>query len=144
MSELNPCPLRSENGNCGPMGGFCQHDTDLCKAITRAYEHGHFCGMQDAFSRRAQPDNAPLTLDDLQGMDGDKIKIHYIGHCEGFYEDVIAPYYGDKEQYIQRYNGMLHACDLPLQYYGVEWTATAYRRKPETKEELARNDASDE
>ena len=26
---------------------------------------------------------------------------------------------------------MFRACDLPLKYYGVEWTATAYRRKPE-------------
>lgn len=72
--------------------------------------------------------NKPLTCEQLREMDGDKIAIHYIGECAGFYEDEIAPYYGDQEQYIQRYNGMLRACDLPLKYYGTQWTATLYRR----------------
>lgn len=76
-------------------------------------------------------DNKALTLEQLREMDGDKIAIHYIGDCAGFYEDEIAPYYGDQEQYIQRYNGMLRACDLPLKYYGTQWTATLYRRPPE-------------
>ena len=78
--------------------------------------------------------NEPLTLEQLREMDGDKIAIHYIGDCAGFYEDEIAPYYGDQEQYIQRYNGMLRACDLPLKYYGTQWTATLYHRPPEGEE----------
>lgn len=77
------------------------------------------------------PTDESLTLEQLREMDGDKIAIHYIGDCAGFYEDEIAPYYGDQEQYIQRYNGMLRACDLPLKYYGTQWTATLYRRPPE-------------
>ena len=77
------------------------------------------------------PPNEPLTIEQLREMNGDKIAIHYIGDCAGFYEDEIAPYYGDQEQYIQRYNGMLRACDLPLKYYGTQWTATLYRRPPE-------------
>lgn len=77
------------------------------------------------------PPNEPLTLEQLREMDGDKINIHYIGACAGFYEDETAPYYGDHEQYIQRYNGMLRACGLPLKYYGTQWTATLYRRPPE-------------
>ena len=81
------------------------------------------------------PPNESLTLEQLREMDGDKIAIHYIGDCAGFYEDEIAPYYGDQEQYIQRYNGMLRACDLPLKYYGTQWTATLYRRPPEGEED---------
>lgn len=50
-SKLTPCPLRSDNGNCSPLGGFCNHDTELCKAVTRAYEHGRFCGIQEDISR---------------------------------------------------------------------------------------------
>jgi len=73
--------------------------------------------------------NHPLTLDELRGMDGDKILIHYIGQCEGFYADVIAPYYGRDEQYIGKDNGKLTAVYLPLSGYGVGWFA--YRRKPE-------------
>ena len=81
------------------------------------------------------PPNEPLTLEQLREMDGDKIAIHYIGDCASFYEDEIASYYGDQEQYIQRYNGMLRACDLPLKYYGTQWTATLYRRPPEREED---------
>lgn len=77
------------------------------------------------------PQNEPLTLEQLREMDGDKINIHFIGDCAGFYEDEISPYYGDHEQYIQRYNGMLRVCDLPLKYYGTQWTATLYRHPPE-------------
>lgn len=78
--------------------------------------------------------NEPLTLEELREMDGDKINIHYIGACAGFYEDETAPYYGDHEKCIQRYNGMLRACDLPLKYYGTQWTATLYRCPPEGEE----------
>ena len=77
------------------------------------------------------PPNEPLTIQKLREMDGDKINIHFIGDCAGFYEDETSPYYGDHEQYIQRYNGVLRACDLPLKYYGTQWTATLYRRPPE-------------
>ncbi len=73
-------------------------------------------------------ENDPLTLEELREMDGDKIYIHYIGPCEGFYEDEMAPYYGKYEQYVQEYNGMLRACDLPLKYYRVTWLA--YRHRP--------------
>lgn len=62
-------------------------------------------------------------------MDGDKVYIQFIGACKGFYDDEYAPYYGKYEQYVQKYNGMLRACDLPLKYYGESWLA--YRRKPE-------------
>lgn len=72
--------------------------------------------------------NAPLTLDELREMDGDKIYIKFIGVSRGFYDDEYAPYYGQHEQYIQKYNGMLRACDLPLKYYGESWLG--YRRKP--------------
>lgn len=77
----------------------------------------------------AAQQNAPLTLEELRVMDGDKIHIHFIGTCKGFYNDETAPYYGQYEQYIQKYNGMLRACGLPLKYYGVMWLA--YRRPPE-------------
>lgn len=43
-----------------------------------------------------------------------------------------APYYGKLEQYVQKYNGMLRACDLPSKYYGEAWLA--YRRNPEEGE----------
>ena len=119
MDRLALCPLCMNDAFCRASGNPCMNTRpSLCHAFQQAYNMG--C---------AAPENKPLTLDELRGMDGNKIYIHYIGHCFGFYEDEVAPYYGDKEQYIQRYNGMLHACDLPLKYYGIEWLA--YARKPE-------------
>lgn len=82
-----------------------------------------------ALRAQQEQQNEPLTLDELREMDGEKIYIRYIGHCKNFCEDKTAPYYGKNEQYIQHYNGMLQACDLPLQYYGEEWLA--YRSKKE-------------
>lgn len=75
------------------------------------------------------PPNDPLTLEELREMDGDKIYIQHIGACKGFLDDEYAPYYSKLEQYVQKYNGMLRACDLPSKYYGEAWRA--YRRNPE-------------
>ena len=80
-------------------------------------------------AQNEQEANKRLTQDELRDLDGDKIFIQYIGPCEGFYDDEYAPYYGRYEQYVQKYNGMLRACDLPLKYYGN--SRIAYRRKPE-------------
>lgn len=85
------------------------------------------CGVRNGTGvAPANPTSEPLTLEQLREMDGDKINIHYIGDCAGFYEDETATYYGDLEQYIQRDNGLLRACNLPLKYYGKKWTATLY------------------
>lgn len=65
-------------------------------------------------------------------MGVDKIYIQHIGACKGFFDDEYAPYYGKLEQYVQKYNGMLRACDLPSKYYGEAWLA--YRRNPEEGE----------
>lgn len=83
-----------------------------------------------------------LTLDELRQMDGDKIYIQYIGACKGFYDDEYAPYYGQNEQYVQKYNGMLRACDLPLKYYGKTWIA--YRHKPEEELRAAQRKHAEE
>lgn len=70
----------------------------------------------------------PLTLDELQALDGDKIYIHYIGACQGFYKDGFAPYFGRHALAVQEYDGAIHACNLPLAQYGKGWLA--YRHKP--------------
>ena len=36
------CRMRSANGNCSPMGGFCTSNTkELCEAMQSAYWAGH-------------------------------------------------------------------------------------------------------
>lgn len=41
-NELKPCPMRHENGNCLPTGGFCTDiDVPICKALLNAYTMGY-------------------------------------------------------------------------------------------------------
>lgn len=43
------CPLRHENGNCLPCGGFCTAVNDaICEAIHQAYDHGFSDGYRRA------------------------------------------------------------------------------------------------
>ena len=65
----------------------------------------------------------PLPIEKLREMEGDKVSIHFIGSCEGFYKDVTAPYYGSEEQYIGREDGSLVAVHLPLRGYMQGWVA---------------------
>lgn len=99
----------------------------------RVVVNSYIEGYEDCRAGKPTPhENKPLTLNELRKMDGDKIHIRFIGTCKGFYDDEYAPYYGRQEQYIQKYNGMLRACDLPLKYYGEAWLA--YRRPPKEDE----------
>lgn len=73
MSELKSCPMRAENGNCSPVGGFCTSVPELyCEAANRAYQTGYHDGATEAM-RRAQPANEPLTLEQLREMNGEPV-----------------------------------------------------------------------
>jgi len=67
----------------------------------------------------------PLSYGAVKALNGEKVHICYMA---GWPESKCVPYYGQHEQYIEEYNGMLRATDLPLQYYGREWVA--YRNAP--------------
>lgn len=42
MTERKDCPMRHENGNCLPCGGFCLAVNDeICEALQNAYRHGY-------------------------------------------------------------------------------------------------------
>lgn len=85
-------------------------------------EHRKIClaALEEKASRESPE---PFSAEELEKMDGEKIRIHYIGACEGFYQDVTAPYYGQKQQYISCIGGLLCGIALPLQYYGKGWIA---------------------
>ena len=41
MDNRKDCPMRHENGNCLPVGGFCTAVNDsICEALHNAYRHG--------------------------------------------------------------------------------------------------------
>lgn len=113
--------------------GWGQYQIGYCEGDDNPHGPNDFCSMhrgpQEEIAALISPPNDPLTLEELREMDGDKIYIQHIGACKGFFDDEYAPYYGKLEQYVQKYNGMLRACDLPSKYYGEAWLA--YRRNPE-------------
>lgn len=54
--KTHGCPLRHENGNCLPIGGFCTAVQDeICFALRNAYENGKFDGMREALIPRVMP-----------------------------------------------------------------------------------------
>lgn len=66
MARLKPCPMRHEDGNCLPVGGFCTAvPHTLCEAAMQAYEQGLADGSQVA------AENPPLTPDRLSRMGGE-------------------------------------------------------------------------
>jgi hypothetical protein len=41
MTDRKDCPMRHENGNCLPAGGFCTSVNDsICEALHNAYNCG--------------------------------------------------------------------------------------------------------
>lgn len=44
------CPLRHENGNCLPHGGFCTSvNENVCEAMRQAYEQGRHDAIEEEF-----------------------------------------------------------------------------------------------
>lgn len=42
------CPMRHENGNCLPCGGFCASvNNEICQALHNAYIKGYDNGVDD-------------------------------------------------------------------------------------------------
>lgn len=53
MAERENCPMRHENGNCLPCGGFCLAVNDLiCEAMHNAY----YKGFRNAVVERKKPE----------------------------------------------------------------------------------------
>lgn len=48
LSEFRKdCPMRHENGNCQPAGGFCTAVNDpICEALHNAYNEGYFAAAK--------------------------------------------------------------------------------------------------
>lgn len=127
MSELKPCPYC--NGKAlacragANQGYYILCTTCECRTAVRVTK----ALAAEDWNSRAQPDNAPLTLEALRGMDGDKVWLddtknsvnsgwHLANTKKGFLVD-------------------MHGWKIPISCLGDG--RTAYRRKPETKEATA-------
>ena len=142
MSELKPCPI------CGATlkiyspedwkPTFYDPDSggDPCNAVcdcgfqfsNGSYNYAEFVA---ALNRRAQPDNEPLTIDELRGMDGEPVYI--VAHPDWGHWELSE----DAEDYFdcrdEDFYGMTMPPSLPdpMGRYGLHvlgWLA--YRRKP--------------
>lgn len=64
------CPMRHENGNCMPAGGFCTANNDcICKALHNAYDDGYIAGQREGekMARRLDSNDICNLLENLIG-----------------------------------------------------------------------------
>lgn len=48
LENRKNCPMRHENGNCLPCGGFCLTvNNEICEALHNAYQHGYLDSEKD-------------------------------------------------------------------------------------------------
>ena len=116
MNELRPCPLCGENliVRTSKYKGVNYH-TAYCHCGFTFKDDGDFDDFIERLNRRAEPANTPLTLDELRGMDGERI----------WFEDLRG---GRFSRYVDNFD----IEDYRLDTYGKTWLA--YRRKPEGSE----------
>lgn len=129
MNELKPCPF------CGNMPEVIE---DGYKAIA---VHCFNCGADitaetarkavAAWNRRAQPDNAPLTLEELRGMDGDPVWTEYTDdeggkHTGWHVVDVV-----DDNVTLEAIAGEMTLLYVMVKGKDTMYRVSAYRRKPE-------------
>ena len=84
------CPMRHENGNCLPVGGFC---TSVPANICRAARHGFDFGYADALHRVKQGKYCGTCKHFIGGGDWDLCcDLPHPGYTYGFlcYEDTLA------------------------------------------------------
>lgn len=123
MSELKPCPhcdgkSAVVNFMPGKPDGYWQGVCRKCGMRTKYHQT-----RQDAISamnRRAQPDNAPLTLEELRGMEGEPVWVEVLGDKAWW----IVIRSAERGKLTTDYGGWFDFKD-----YGKTWLA--YRRKPE-------------
>lgn len=111
----------------------CSIDKGGCGASTGYYDSAE--KANEAWNRRAQPENEPLTLDELRQMDGEPVWIvahpdwgHWelSEYAEDYLEDRDEDFYG---------MAMPPAIPDPMGRYGLHMLGwLAYRRKPERSE----------
>ena len=143
MSELKKCPICHEQAKIGyACGDYFAHCSDGCPSpmCDHASESTTVCAWNDwaewcEKNRRAQPENEPLTLEELRQMEGEPVyvvtldnplenqpywAIAGINSNDSRHQNGVALY--------NRVQGDWGAFDL----YGDTWLA--YRRKPERSE----------
>ena len=75
------CPMRHENGNCLPAGGFCTANKNICEALLNAYgmgkaqlsQEGTTPSTADANSRQAAIDAVDAIGHIATLPDGDEV-----------------------------------------------------------------------
>lgn len=159
MNDLKPCPFCGSaaerkgnrpyrNGYSATVGctsRFCP--AEIAQATSCGTAEDAYTYAENVWNRRAQPDNAPLTLEELRGMDGEPVWVDlifgkirnesplhkedtagwYIISCSKKLSVACEPYalkVNSDNFYTNKNYMMQEGC-----VYGETWIA--YRRKPE-------------
>lgn len=117
-----------ECGWCGPaVTGKCETKEDLFKLAERAAEK---------WNRRSQPENEPLTLDELRGMDGEPVYIVVLDKTDfADKDDAINGWGLCRKSWVRLWDNAradIVRIDHDFEDYGKTWLA--YRAKPERSE----------
>lgn len=68
--ERKNCPMRHDNGNCMPLGGFCLDavDDELCHAMHNAYAHGRLDERLQKKVENASAEDIVTTIKEIVHM----------------------------------------------------------------------------
>ena len=68
MADRKDCPMRHENGNCLPAGGFCTAVNDpICEALHNAFRHGE-SAEYERLTLKLMDKNAKYMQDSLETL----------------------------------------------------------------------------
>ena len=106
------CPMRHENGNCLPAGGFCTAvNNPICEALHNAYDAG--CRAAFLGARQKAKENEPLTLDELRQMDEEPVYVQTGDGREGYV--ILAWEYGSAMLYGLKFEPV----ELDTEFYNM-------------------------
>ena len=130
MKKLKPCPFCGGEATISDGGYSGEKFLARCRDLSCPAASGFIRKTHDeaveAWNRRAQPENKPLTLDELKQMDGEPVWIVLISVCDGYW-DICKRNDYDGGDYID-----FARIPLKKKYYEKTWLA--YRRAQQKNE----------
>ena len=129
MAELKPCPFCGGDGTLWSIDQ-CQSVYAVCQNCgMRTIDYKHAKEAIAAWNRRAQPENAPLTLDEMNALDHEPIYVLHTGGkwtMNGWHIATASSYQNHGRCDLEIDNGNTI---IDMQNYGNTWLAYRYKKE---------------